>query len=377
MSKIAKNWFAFFQRESVLCIAVLLAIVSFIFVPPSLHFMESIDWDTLALLFSLMAVMKGFQKAGFFVFLGNQLLKRTATSRIMLFILVFLPFVFSMFITNDVALITFVPFSLIVLHMAKQERLLVPLTVMQTLAANLGSMLTPMGNPQNLYLYTKSAMSFGDLCLLMLPYVLISAAGLIVFILLKKSTPISKIAVTVKLGSPAALLCCFCGFAICILGIFKILSPLILAAIILVFLLLTDIKLFAVIDYSLLGTFLAFFIFIGNVKEIEWFRSALSSVLAGHVEMVAVLSSQIISNVPAALLLSGFTDDWHALIIGCNLGGLGTLIASMASLISYKIIAKEYPDQRRKYLATFTLSNIVFLAVLCLVRLLIGIWFPS
>lgn len=372
MSKILKNCILFFRRETVLCIAALLALISVFFVPPSAVYISYIDWDTLALLFSLMAVMKGFQKAGLFVFLGNQLLKRTGTTRKMLLVLVFLPFVFSMVITNDVSLITFVPFGIIVLRMAKQEHLVTPLVVMQTVAANLGSMLTPMGNPQNLYLYAKSGMGFGELCWLMAPYVLISGLCLVLLVFFQKSVLLPVVSVNVKLGSSWELLCCTLGFIICLLGLFQWVSPLAVAATIFLFLLFANRCLLAGIDYSLLATFFFFFIFIGNIGNVTSFKNFLSSVLAGHVLPAAVLASQVISNVPAALLLSGFTTQWDALIVGCNLGGLGTLIASMASLISYKIVAKEYPDQRRIYFIWFTVCNICLLALLLLASFLLA-----
>ena len=167
MSKFVKRCIGFVQKETILCIAIALALIFSMIVPPNLSYIAYVDWDTLFLLFSLMAVTKGFQKAGLFLYLGNHLIKRATTSRKMLFSLVFLPFISSMVITNDVSLLIFVPFGLTVLQMANQESLIVPLVVMQTVAANLGSMLTPMGNPQNLYLYTKFNLHFGQLCQLM------------------------------------------------------------------------------------------------------------------------------------------------------------------------------------------------------------------
>ena len=355
---------SFLRGETVLCVAVVLALASMIAVPPSPAYAGYIDWDTLAMLFSLMAVMKGFQKLGLFTYLGNRLLKRTATSRRMVFVLVFLPFVLSMVITNDVSLITFVPFGLIVLRMIGQERLAVPLVVLQTVAANLGSMMTPMGNPQNLYLYAKSGMTFGQLCGLMLPYVVASAICLMVLVVFTKSVPVHGVAVETGLGKPKALVCCAIGFGLCLLGIFNIIPPLAIAAVTLVFLLFADRKLLASVDYSLLGTFVAFFIFVGNLGNISIFQNFLASLLKHNVVLVSVLASQVTSNVPAALLLSGFTDHWRDLIVGCNLGGLGTLIASMASLISYKFVVKDYPEQKRHYLLWFTLCNVALLAVL-------------
>lgn len=362
----------FLRNDAVLCIAVLLASGSMLLVPPSVGYIDYIDWHTLALLFGLMAVMKGFQQAGLFVYLGSKLLERTATSRQMLWVLVFLPFVTSMIITNDVALITFVPFGLAVLRMARQEWLVVPLVVMQTLAANLGSMLTPMGNPQNLYLYNKSGLGFMGFCGLMLPYALASAVCLGAVIVLLRCQPIEGVDLQANLGSPKVLGLSAVGFVLCLLAIFKVLSPLLVAAGILVFLLVTDRATLKSLDYSLLGTFVAFFVFIGNLGQVEVFRRFLAQVLEGHVELVAVLASQVISNVPAALLLSGFTDQWQALIVGCNLGGLGTLIASMASLISYKILSREYRGLKAGYFWVFTAGNVVLLALLLGLAALLG-----
>ena len=362
---------AFFKRETVLCIAALLAILSVAFNPPSAAYAGYIDWETLAMLFSLMAVMKGFQKAGLFVWLGNRLLRHTDTTRKMLFVLVFLPFFCSMVITNDVSLITFVPFALVVLHMAGQDWLVVPLVVLQTVAANLGSMLTPMGNPQNLYLYTKSGMSFFQLVGLMLPYAALAAVCLALLILRCESVPVQAAPVQSKLAPPRTLAVYAVGFGLCLLGIFDVVPPLVIAAIAAVFLLFYDRQVVAKVDYSLLGTFIAFFIFIGNLSAVPAFRQLLAAVLEGREALVAVAASQVISNVPAALLLSGFTSRWDALLVGCNLGGLGTLIASMASLISYKLVVQAYPARRGAYLRWFTLCNLGLLGVLGLLAALL------
>ena len=355
---------AFCKQEAVLCVAAVLAVASMALEPPSAAYFGYIDWDTLAMLFSLMAVMKGFQHAGLFVWLGNRLLRYTNTTRKLLFALVFLPFVCSMVITNDISLITFVPFGLIVLHMANQKHLAIRLVVLQTVAANLGSMLTPMGNPQNLYLYNKSGIGFGGMLGLMLPYVLVSALCIVLMIVFGKSARISQVSVDMNLRGPKYFIWCTIGFVICLLGLFDVVPPIAVAVVIAVFLLFRDRSLLARVDYSLLLTFIAFFIFIGNVGSIDTFKNFIASVLTDHVELVAILASQVISNVPAALLLSGFTDNWRELIVGCNIGGLGTLIASMASLISYKLIVKEYPEKSKKYFLWFTLCNILLLVIL-------------
>lgn len=372
MKQCFQRALGFAKSEAVLSIAALLAVGSMAAVPPDKGYLDYIDWDTLALLFSLMAVSKGLQGQGVFDALGAGLLGRLSTTRQMLLVLTFLPFFVSMLVTNDVALITFVPFGLVVLEMAGCERLAIPLVVLQTAAANLGSMLTPMGNPQNLYLYGKSGMGFGGLCLLMLPYVAVAGGCLAVALLLRRPSPVQAPAVPGTLAGPRQLTLCTLGFGLCLLGLFQVVNALVVCAILALFLLLTDRALLASVDYSLLGVFAAFFIFIGNLSGVEGFQSILSGALTGHVELVAVLASQVTSNVPAALLLSGFTNQWAPLIVGCNLGGLGTLIASMASLISYKEISRAYPDQRGRYFMVFTLCNVGMLALLLGLSALLG-----
>lgn len=362
------------RQETVLSAAFVLAVVSTMIIPPDKAYLTYIDWNTLLLLFSLMAVMAGFQKLGIFKAIGRKLLSKTKNTRQLLLVLVFLPFFFSMLITNDVALITFVPFAVIVLRLSQQEKRIVPLVVMQTLAANLGSMLTPMGNPQNLYLYAKSNISLPAFLQLMLPYTVVSGLCLLAGIVIIKKESLSTLDLTADSFSDAPKLIGFgIGFLLCLLCVAKILAPAAAAAVILLYLLLSDRALLKKIDYSLLGTFVCFFVFIGNVGRIECFCTLLEKLLTGHERIVAVLSSQIISNVPAALLLSGFTDRYQLLIVGANLGGLGTLIASMASLISYKQVAREYPALKGKYFGCFTIANIAMLTVL----LAVSVFLPA
>lgn len=320
MAALCRKCLSFFKKEVVLCVAALLAAASCFLSPPSAAYLTYIDWNTLALLFGLMAVMQGLQKANFFVYLASLLLGRIRSTRTLVFLLVFLPFVCSMVITNDVSLIAFVPFGITILRMAGQERLLVPQVVLQTIAANLGSMLTPMGNPQNLYLYNQSGLGFGPFCGLLLPYVLVSALLLAVSILLLKPAPIAAVDLSAGLGKTRDLLCYGAGFGLCLLGVFKVLPAPVIALIAALFLLFYDRQVLAAIDYSLLGTFVAFFLFVGNISQLAAVQNFLASILEGRVELVSILTSQVISNVPAALLLSGFTSHWQGLIVGCNLG---------------------------------------------------------
>lgn len=376
MNTIINKLLGFIKSEVVLCVSFLLAVVSSFIIKPDSQYIKYIDWNTLLLLFALMAVMAGLQQLGLFSKIGNILLSKISTTRQMMLILIFLPFVLSMLITNDVALITFVPFGLVVLNMADKQNLAIPLVILQTIAANLGSMLMPMGNPQNLYLYAQSGMTLRQFICLMLPYTVLSAICLFFAVIFMKSTPFKRNTSSIERTEEAdktsdtpnrsniLISGYIIGFAICLLSVAKILPNIVPAITILIFLLIFDRKIIGKIDYSLLATFICFFVFIGNMGRHDSFCNFINQILTGNERIVAVLASQIISNVPAALLLSGFSNEWEPLIVGCNLGGLGTLIASMASLISYKQIAKQFPDKKGKYLGGFTLANIIMLIIL-------------
>ena len=367
----------FIQQETVLTAAAVLAVVSAFFVLPDAQYLGYIDLRTLAILFSLMTVMAGLRRQGFFDGLGRALLSHTHSTFQLTLVLVGLCFFGSMFITNDVSLLTFVPFTFVVLSRLGADvcrSLLVPVVCMQTIAANLGSMLTPIGNPQNLYLYGKSGMNIGGFVLLMLPYTLVSLLLLLAWAALvcrKASAALSvdELVSSASQGDQKIILLYLVLFAVCLLSVIRVLPYGIAFAAVLVCVLFADPHTLRAVDYSLLLTFVAFFIFIGNLGRIPAFSGWLQEFLTGREVLVAVLVSQVTSNVPAALLLSGFTAETQALIIGTNLGGLGTLIASMASLISYRQIARELPQGKTRYFGLFTLSNLIFLAIL------LGVWF--
>jgi len=364
------------KDDTVLCIAWLLAILTMFLVPPSAAYLGYIDFHTLALLFALMAVMAGLQNLGLFQELGEAMLNRTRTTRQLEAVLLFLPFFSSMIVTNDVALITFVPFAIEVLRMAGQEKRLIPVVAMQTIAANLGSMTTPIGNPQNLYLYSRYGLSLGDFFSAMLPLTAGAAVLIAVFLLLSPSRPL--VMLPVDSAPPAAdsrkfLYMLYAAlFVLCLCVVAKVLSVWYAAVIVLCALFFYDYQSLRRVDYNLLLTFVGFFLFVGNLGELPAFRSLFQSLLEGRELLCCVAVSQFISNVPAALLLSGFTDNARALLIGTNLGGLGTLIASMASLISFKAISKALPRDKGRYLGWFTVSNLVFLAALLALQFVLG-----
>lgn len=384
----------FFKKETVCCIAFLLAVVSMFFIPPSVNYFSYIDFRVLALLFSLMAVVRGFSSIGVFTRLGTLLLHKVHSLRTLAALFVFLCFFFSMLITNDVALITFVPFTILVLSMADQRQALIPVIVLETIAANLGSMLTPLGNPQNLYLYTISGLSLWDFIRIMLPYSFVSAILLLIFILfLPKDTVSTATAAntanstnTVTASNTSNVICeavkarknpriLFTAylilFLLCLLTVLHILPYQIMFLLVLTGFLLLDYRVLKDVDYFLLLTFLCFFIFIGNMKQISLVHELISKLLVHHEVLMGIGASQIISNVPAAILLSGFTDDYSALLIGVNLGGLGTLIASLASLISFKFYTNSNGNDTRRFLGIFTLYNVIFLGVLFVLSLIL------
>lgn len=367
----------FAKKETVLFAAVLLAFGSMVCVPPDMQYLSYIDYRVLALLFCLMTVMEGFKSTGFFAAVAGKLLEKVKTFRQLYLVLVFLCFFTSMWITNDVALLTFVPFTVLVLRMTGLEQEMIPVIVLQTIAANLGSMTTPVGNPQNLYLYSISGMGIGAFLQIMGPLTLISAGLIFLICLIHKDFPIrqgmlGKEIVGVRKAGENQVLAVL--FFISLLSVFRILSWQLLLLIVLVSCI--GIKAFCKekylplkADFGLLLTFVAFFIFIGNMGRICVVREVLSQVLNGRELLISFLCSQMISNVPAAILLSGFTQEYRGLLQGVNIGGLGTLIASLASLISYKFFAAESEQTpaagtRGRYMLTFTIWNVGMALVL-------------
>ena len=356
----------FCKKEVVLVVATVLAVASAFVQPPSMAYFAYIDWHVLGVLLSLMIVMAGLQKNGLFDALGEALLFRTKRVWQLVLVLVLLCFFLSMAITNDVALITFVPFAVIALEKSQKQNLMIPVIVLQTIAANLGSMLTPIGNPQNLYLYNLSGMDIGEFIGIMLPYTAISLALILLCVFMLKG---KKEAVTIENVTDVELnkkkiWVYLALFILAFLVVLKVLNYILVLAITLLVVFCMERKVLKEVDYCLLLTFISFFVFIGNMGNIPAIKEALQQLVEGREVLIGVVSSQAISNVPAALLLSGFTSNYRSLLVGVNLGGLGTLIASMASLISYKILANKYDKLKGKYFLWFTLANVAFLVVL-------------
>ena len=407
---------AFVRREVVLCAALFCAAASACFVPPSAAYIGSIDWNTLCILFALMGVVAALQSCGVFTTLGGVLCRSLRGVRSLSATLVALCFFFSMVITNDVALLTFVPFSIALLAPVAAGGTVMRVIILQTIAANTGSMLTPLGNPQNLFLFQQLNLPLGQFLAVMLPYTALSAGLLAGAILLLPRTgggksaggilpaagaedagavpPVrhihrregtagamgagsgSRVPVAARVGIYGAL------FALCLLAVFRVLPKPAAALAVFAVLLAVDRRILRRIDYMLLLTFAAFFVFTGNIAHIAPLRTLLEKATAGNEFAVGAAASQVISNVPATLLLYPFARDARSLLVGVNVGGLGTLVASLASLISYKLYAgaqkgaahgrkKTLPSTSR-YLAAFTVYNLLFLLALVALRLAIG-----
>lgn len=361
-----KTLISFIKKEAVLSIATVAALISMLFVHPDKEYSAYIDCRVIALLFCLMLVVAALQSVGLFTALGSRLLKHAKSTRCLTFILVFLCFFCSMFITNDVSLITFVPFAVMLLSTAGQTRLLIPVITLQTIAANLGSMLTPVGNPQNLYLYSAFHIPIQDFLLLMLPLTLMSALLLAAAMLLLKNQPLaagsqgmdSHIKGHIKPEIYMAL------FFVCIACVAHVIDYTLMLIIVAAVIFFCDRSLFKRVDYFLLLTFVCFFVFVGNMERLPAVSAIVNRLITGHELLSGIVLSQFISNVPAAILLSGFTDNYPALLYGVNVGGLGTLIASLASIISYRGYCETTGAQKGRYMLVFTIYNLIFLAIL-------------
>lgn len=395
----------FIKKETVLSVAVVLAVISVFFVVPDREYISYIDFRTLAILFCLMSIVAGLRNIDVFDKLAERLLAKVHGIGGVTVILVCLCFFMSMFITNDVSLITFVPFAIIIMKKLNPDtdsKWMLKVIVMQTIAANLGSMLTPLGNPQNLYLYGKAGIGIAEFLKIMLPYTVCAFALLMAWIGLasmvrkRKLSHDGKTEIKQNKGLDSAedkastkrqkdsldasgskwekkdagwiekFTAYLILFVISLLAVSHILPYGVPFALVFLYLLLRDRKILTQVDYSLLCIFIALFIFIGNLGRIPAFSQLLSDILTGREVVTSVIASQVMSNVPAAILLSGFTDHIRELVIGTNLGGLGTLIASMASLISFKYVAKEDRSFRGRYFLEFTVANVIFLLIMLL-----------
>ncbi len=360
------NLINFFKKETVFCISLILAVISFFLVTPSIECLGGIDQRVLVLLFSLMCVVEGLKNLLVFKRIGHFLTAKLHKTGLLYLLLIYLCFFSSMFLTNDVALITFVPFAIMLLPMIGKEDKLITIVVLQTIAANLGSMLTPLGNPQNLYLYSISELSLLSFIKIVLPPWLMSLALITIPVFFMKNEEINNNeSQYLPPRDKKREICYWILFFLCLLTVVGVIKSFYITGIaVLVGVFFINRKVLAHVDYFLLLTFVCFFLFIYNIKQIPTVNEFLLNIINGRVFVVGLLTSQIISNVPASLLLSGFTTEYKSLILAVDVGGLGTLIASLASLISFKLYASCKYAKPGKYFIQFTLWNVVYLLIL-------------
>lgn len=356
--KKKSSFIEFLKKECVLVIAVTLAILSsFISIPK----MSYIDFKVLILLFNLMVVVAAFKELKVLDSIAIGLLKKCNTYTSISLALVFITFISSMIVTNDVALITFVPLSIVIARKANINVL--KIVIFQTLAANLGSSFTPMGNPQNLYIYSFYNLSPIDFFKITLPIVILAVLFLVLLVFKDKKMNLSLDLEDVKIDNKRDVYLFGGLFLIILLSVFHVIDYKVTFLITIVMVLILNKKLFSQVDYSLLITFIGFFIFVGNISTMDVVKNFMEGILNSPKStfLASVLSSQVISNVPATMLLSGFTNHFKELLLGVNIGGMGTLIASLASVISYKIYASEFGNDN--YMKSFTFYNILGLII--------------
>ena len=345
-------------------VALTAAVITSFTVPIDREYIGYFDFKTLTCLFSVLAVVCALKNIRFFYILAKRIVRIFKNTRMSILALVYITFIGSMLIANDMALLTFLPLGYFVLTTTGKERHMAFTFIMQNIAANLGGMLTPFGNPQNLYLYTKFNIPNGEFITIMAPPFALSVALItlccIVFI---KPEPLDIPDGEDKLP-PARTALYLCLFALAIAIVFRGIPYWIGLIVILAVLLFADRKALAAVDYPLLFTFVFFFIFSGNMARIGAVREFFSVLMEKSTLLFSVLSCQCISNVPSAILLSQFTDNYPDLLVGVNTGGVGTLIASLASLITFREYCRHNPGKAGYYVRTFSLFNFGFLIIL-------------
>ena len=353
------------RSEAVLVASFVLALLSMLLVPPSEEYFGYINVPMLCILFCLMATVAGMSECGLFRHISAVLLSKASSAGRLCLILVALPFFISMAITNDVSLITFVPLAMVTLVAADRKDLVIPVLVMQTAAANLGSLLTPIGSPHNLFVYTRYEPGVADFVLVMLPYVLVGgiALFLVCALVCRGGSDHSQVEIPETEERPVlvAMVLLFSLSVASVADLVPFWIPLALTAVAVV---LMKPVLMARVDYSLLLTFVFLFVFTGNMARIEEVSSFFGGLMDSEPLLTAVFASQFISNVPAAVMLSGFTSDWQSLLAGVGRGGFGTPIASMASLITFRLYLRERDHDGKRFTTVFLVGNIAVLALL-------------
>ena len=361
---------SFVRKNAVLVIAVFAALVTCFIVPPDALYAGYFDFKTLTCLFCVLAVVCALKNVRFFYIIAQKIVEKFKNARLCVIALVYITFIGSMFIANDMALLTFLPLGYLILTTTGKEKYMAVTFILQNIAANLGGMLTPFGNPQNLYLYTKFSIPTDEFMLIMLPPFLLAITLITLCCFIVRPEPLEFRGETYKIDrkrTPFYLVL----FALSIIIVFRLIPYYIGLVVITLCLLFADRRALKDVDYGLLGTFAAFFVFSGNMARIPAVREFFSFLLEKNTMIFSILSCQVISNVPSAVLLSQFTENYRELLLGVNIGGAGTLIASLASLITFREYIKSNPSEGLYYIGLFSAFNFGFVIVLAAFMLLI------
>ncbi|MEG1613049.1 MAG: SLC13 family permease [Clostridia bacterium] len=361
---------SFFKSNIVLIIALLCAIISSCIVGVDKSYFHYIDYRTITCLFCMLACICALRNIYFFRFTARKIVEKFSNTRSTILALVFITFFGSMLIANDMALITFLPLGYMVLSNTKKEKYLMFTFIMQNIAANLGGMLTPFGNPQNLYLYSYFNIGNGEFMLTMLiPFIVSMALIFIICLFVKKETLQFENDLDIKMDKKK-LITYLLLFAFSIVIVFRVIPFWWGLIIIPTVIALLDFRALKQVDYPLLLTFVCFFIFAGNVARIESVDNFIQANLNKNVLLYGIVSCQFISNVPSAILLSRFTTDYRSLLLAVNIGGLGTIISSLASLITFREYTRHFPNKKLRYLFWFSFVNFSFVGILYLTSLI-------
>ena len=361
----------FAKKNIVMIIAFFAAIITMLFVPVNKQYLEYFDYKTLTCLFCTLAIVCALKNINFFYMLAHKVVQLFKTARMSVLALTYITFIGSMLIANDMALLTFLPLGYLVLTTTGKEKYMAFTFIMQNVAANLGGMLTPFGNPQNLYLYTKFNIPTGEFMGIMaIPFVVSILLITLCCLVFVKPEPLELKDESIKL-SPVQTVIYLILFALSIVIVFRMIPYWIGLIVIPAALLIMDRKALKMVDYPLLFTFVFFFIFSGNMARIDVVRNLFSALLDKNTLLFSVVSCQFISNVPSAILLSQFTENYRELLLGVNIGGVGTLIASLASLITFREYVKHNPEKSGYYIGLFSAFNFAFLIILTALMLII------
>lgn len=357
------NVISFIRKNTVLIIAVIAAVVTSIIVPPDSEYLSYFDFKTLTCLFCVLAVVCAFKNINFFYIIALKIVKTFKNLRLSILVLVYITFIGSMLIANDMALLTFLPLGYYVLTTAEKQKYMAFTFIMQNIAANLGGMLTPFGNPQNLFLYSFFNISNGEFISIMFPPFIMAIALITICCLFIKKEPL-LIKESPSSLNPKRTIIYSILFVFAIAIVFRGIPYYYGLIVIPIALFVLDYKALKTVDYPLLLTFVSFFIFAGNMARIDVVRDLFSHLLNQDTLLFSICSCQVISNVPSAILLSQFTNNYADLLVGVNIGGTGTLIASLASLITFREYTKNNPKKTGYYIAMFSAFNFGFLILL-------------